>query len=129
MIFLLKNEKFRKFSKMSYFSNFTKICRLLKPYVCKRKSIIDQLPKSHFCIRKSSDGIGKLLALPVSSTSPAGGNLVDGLPPASSNTETQSIRRTRHPRTFMNLIIAFVFLREFCIMSCWFALLTLKVLY
>ena len=41
----------------------------------------------HFFIKKTSDRIGKPLALPVSSTSPSGGNQVDGLPPASS-TET-----------------------------------------
>ena len=38
----------------------------------------------HFSIRKSSEGIHMPLAWLVSSTSPSGGNQVDGLPPASS---------------------------------------------
>ena len=42
--------------------------------------------KFHFLMRKSSGDIPMLLAWLVSSTSPSGGNLVDGLPPASSNT-------------------------------------------
>ena len=62
------------------------------------------------------------------STSPPCGNLVDGLP-RDRHTETQSIRRTRHPRTSVNFAIEFVFLVKFYIMSYWFALLTLKISY
>ena len=59
------------------------------------------------------------------STSPPCGNLVDDLP-RDCHTETQSIRRTGHPRTSMNFVVSFVFLIKFHIMSYWFAVINFK---
>ena len=61
-----------------------------------------------------------------------GGNLVDGLPPArhlKSNTEPRSIGSARHPRTSVNFVIAFVFLRMFYIWVTSFVPFTLNTSY
>ena len=46
-----------------------------------------------------------------------------------SNTEPHQIGWTRHPRTSMNFVVAFVFLVKFHIMVTSFVLLTLKISY
>ena len=58
----------------------------------------------------------------------SGGNQVDGLPPAR-HTEPRSVGSARHPRTFVNFVIAFVFLMKFCIRVIRFVLLTTKISY
>ena len=61
-----------------------------------------------FFMRNSFDHIPMLLARPVSSTSPPGGNQVDGLPPASS-TETVAKRARVEPRTQVHVTLQISF--------------------
>ena len=55
----------------------------------------------NFSIRKSCDNIGKPLAVQVSSTSPSGGNQVDGLPPASSTGAALASWKPKKMLTFL----------------------------
>ena len=61
------------------------------------------------------------------STSYPSWNQVDGSPLVAIILNRSSIGWTGHPRTFMNFVIAFVFLMKFYIRSYWFALLTPKI--
>ena len=63
----------------------------------------------YFLKRRSSEDVRMLLAWLVSSTSPSGGNQVDGLPPASS-TETVSNSARVEPRTPVVLTMRILFL-------------------
>ena len=69
-----------------------------------------------FFIRNSTDDVCMLLAWLVSSTSPSGGNQVDGLPPASSRESTAKLARlgsAKNGTTLEN----FIYLTMFCSMN------------